>query len=59
MKFHTIILSLILGALVAGQSNAQWVYTTEPGFTGKSGCLLVSGSNLFAGTDSGGVFLCC
>ena len=57
MKFHTVILSIILGALVAGQSNAQWVQTTLPGFNGTSHALLVSGTNLFAGTDSGGVFL--
>jgi hypothetical protein len=42
---------------LAGPARAQWVQTTEPGFSGKNGCLLVSGSNLFAGTDSAGVFL--
>ena len=44
---------LFLGTI----SLAQWVQTTLPGFNGTSHALLVSGTNLFAGTDSGGVFL--
>ena len=44
---------LFLGTI----SLAQWVQTTLPGFNGTSHALLVSGTNLFTGTDGGGVFL--
>lgn len=52
------IVSLLAMFLFLGTiSLAQWVQTTLPGFNGTSHALLVSGTNLFAGTDSGGVFL--
>ena len=43
-------------ALAASVSNAQWIQTNGP-YGGTIHCFAVSGTNLFAGTDGGGVFL--
>ena len=41
---------------ISGQLPAQWVQTNGPSGSAVT-CLAVSGANLFAGTDPGGVFL--
>jgi hypothetical protein len=52
---RTVIILLAL-ALVASEYNAQWIQTNGP-YGGTIFCFAVSGTNLFAGTGNGGVFL--
>jgi len=53
-------LSFVLGMLIIGLTSnvlqAQWVQTNGP-YGGMINSLAVSGTNLFAGTGGGGVFL--
>ena len=48
-------LFVVLAMLVAMCVNAQWVQTSGPG-GGTVYCFTVSGTNIFAGTDGGGVY---
>jgi hypothetical protein len=45
-----------IGLLGAQSLQAQWIQTNGP-YGGIVNCLAVNGSNVFAGTDGGGVFL--
>ena len=56
MKFNCFAF-LSIAVLGVAQTNAQWIHTAGPISGNKTGCLLVSGANLFAGTDSGGVYV--
>jgi ligand-binding sensor domain-containing protein len=56
MKFNCFAF-LSIAVLGVAQTNAQWIQTAGPISGNKTGCLLVSGANLFAGTDSGGVYV--
>jgi photosystem II stability/assembly factor-like uncharacterized protein len=47
---------LVLLTLDSAMLNAQWVQTNGPG-GGNVACFAVSGPNLFAGTENGGVYL--
>jgi hypothetical protein len=55
MRTHTICLALAT-VLVCPFASAQWVQTNGP-YGGQINCLAVSGTNLFSGTQDGGVFL--
>ena len=56
MKFNCFAF-LSIAALCVARINAQWIQTTGPISGKQTACLLVSGANLFAGTDSGGVYV--
>jgi photosystem II stability/assembly factor-like uncharacterized protein len=47
----------IVSACVVAQASAQWTKTNGPFNSPKTGCFASLGTNLFAGTDSGGVYL--
>ncbi len=57
MKLHSLLIfSIVVVLFTPKLTNAQWVPTQGPG-GGTIVCLAVSGSNVFAGTYSAGVFL--
>jgi len=55
-KVRSILVLFLLSLMHAGVAHAQWVQTNGP-YGGQILSLAVSGSNLFAGTVGGGVFL--
>jgi hypothetical protein len=55
MRIQSICLALAI-VLLCPFASAQWVHTSIPN-SGQVNCFAVSGSNLFAGTFDGGVFL--
>jgi len=55
-KVRTILVLFLLSLMHAGVAHAQWVQTNGP-YGGMINSLAVSGTNLFAGTYGGGVFL--
>jgi hypothetical protein len=55
-KVRSILVLFLLSLMHAGVAHAQWVQTNGP-YGGMIISFAVSGTNLFAGTDSGGVFL--
>jgi len=55
-KLLSFSLVLVAALLMPLRSNAQWVQTNGP-YGGSVACLAISGTNLFAGTESGGVFV--
>jgi hypothetical protein len=57
MKPHQIAFLAILALCIPAAASAQWAITAGPLYSQKTGCLAVSGTSLYAGTDSGGVFL--
>ena len=57
MKLNRVVFLSMIVASVVAQANAQWTQANGPYSGGKTGCFAVSGTNLFAGTDGGGVFL--
>ena len=57
MKLNRVVFLSMIVASVVAQANAQWTQANGPYSGGKTGFFAVSGTNLFAGTDGGGVFL--
>ncbi len=60
-NLRSVLVLCLLSLLLGGSVNAQWVQTNGP-YGGEIGCFAVSpngagGTNLFAGTHVGGVFL--
>ena len=47
---------LIMLAIIGLSANAQWQKTNGP-YGVSINCFAINGSNIFAGTDGGGVFL--
>ena len=54
MKRILFLVSILVAFVIS--ANAQWQQTNGP-YGGHIGCLTVSGSNVFAGTWGGGIFL--
>ncbi len=55
-KVRSILVLFFLSLMHAGVAHAQWVQTNGP-YGGMINSFAVSGTNLFAGTGGGGVFL--
>jgi hypothetical protein len=61
LSMKNLLLSSVLLAgmfsLLPSDSSAQWIETSEPGYAGVTYAFAVIGTNLFAGTSGGGVYL--
>ena len=55
-KIQCILILFLLSLMLGCVAHAQWVQTNGP-YNGGINCFAVSGTNLFAGTINGGVFL--
>jgi len=51
-----ILFTIILQTLLVVNARAQWVQTNGP-YGGDINCIDVSGSNIFAGTEFGGIYI--
>ncbi|HQF29438.1 MAG TPA: hypothetical protein PLD36_12545, partial [Bacteroidia bacterium] len=51
-----IFLAILIHLLMLMNASAQWVQTNGP-YGGDINCIEVSGSNIFAGTEFGGVYI--
>src|ERR1039457_1446008 len=56
MKYLVLLIVLLFLIISNDNLNAQWVQTNGP-YGGVVNCLAVSGTNIFAGTYGGGIYL--